>query len=154
MNVIVIGVVAGVLGSIDHVDNSRDWIDHGSAGNSNFRANVIIRAISWTRVTRENADILTRNGSTQVDLPKRSRLIGIVRVESVHAVVLRGDVNHVVGRALDFKPRNVQGLGIDEPIDCAIEQLAERALVYVGSIEGRLVQILPGARVVTVLSQN
>ena len=66
--------------------------------------------------------------------------------------MLRGNEHDVVSRALYRQSGDVQRLCVDETVNCAPEELAEAALIDVGSIEDGLVEVLPSARVVVVLS--
>jgi len=69
MKIIVVGAVAGVFRTANYVDNSGHSIYHGSAGNTDLRADVVVRAIGGIGVACNDANILAGNGRTEVHLP-------------------------------------------------------------------------------------
>ncbi len=91
-------------------------------------------------------------GTQKADLPKG---VGIgtrvvVRVESVDAVMLGADENHVVGRAIDVKVGNVKRLTKKISVHRMGENLAECGAVHVGGRQQGFVGIQPRAGSVVV----
>src|SRR5271167_406330 len=69
MKIIMISAIAGILGPVHHVDDSRNRIDYGRASNTDLWADVVVRTIPGIGVASNNADILTGHRRPQVHLP-------------------------------------------------------------------------------------
>ena len=91
-------------------------------------------------------------GLQQRNLPE---LRSGVSIESVNAIVLRGDEKHIVG-ALggNGHRRGIEWLRVNFAIHGDLEDLSELCRVYVARRQNRLIQILAGASIVIVVGQN
>ena len=137
-------VAGGILGHGDGVDDavgSGRTIDDGSGSDADFRRDLGAAVIVGWSFT----------GLESPDLPEFGASIG---VECVDGVVLGGDDEQVVGRAVDWNCGKIERLGIDGAVDFNSEQLAEGVEVHVAEGERGLGVIESGVGVVIVVSEN
>src|SRR5580704_3571088 len=144
-------VLAVFFGGGYYVQSAGTRVDDRRGGDADLR---IDHLRAYVRA-RNGSDPLRRIDETV--LPERVYIVAavIVRIEGVHAVVLGGDVDHIVlaftryGHILEF-----DGLRVDLTIHRLTEQLAEGGGVHVRGSERALLEVLPGAQVVVVVGDN
>src|SRR5580704_938516 len=147
----------------DYEDDSffgRTWcgeFDGGRSSDAYFRGHV--GTVGHAEQFAHFLGLDVRSEYLGTGMPKRSLRFAalwlgrqILGVESVNAVVFRGDNGHVRrGAASDFGLRNDQRLRVDVPVHDPKSQLAELILVYVGWCQLGFPQIGAGAGVVVAL---
>ena len=132
------------LGLGNHVQGPGGDVYHRRAGDSHLIGDV---AAPQVRAAVDGAAA----GGNQALLPiDRAQ----VRIDGKHAVVLRGDVNHIVRATADADVGQVERLGIRRPVQGDGEQLAELTAVHVGRSQRGLEGVLSGAGIVVVVRRD
>jgi hypothetical protein len=132
------------LGLGDDVQGVGRGVDDRRSRDTHFGGYVAAAEIG-TAVDRAAA---RRN---QTHLPVNCARIG---VDGVDAVVLGGDVQHIVRTAAQGHVGDVQRLGINGTVHGDGEEFAERGAVHVGGRENGLRGVFTRARVVVVIGRN
>ena len=132
VDVEMIATINDVLCFCDHVNCAATCIDHRCAGDTNLR-----RDVSAVR-----SYIGTGYGSAKIDMPQWQGRSGVIGVEGINSIVLRGDVNHISDLTSNRKIRNVERLSIDLTVYGARKQLSKGIYVHIGGVEHGFGQVL------------
>ena len=123
-------------------------INDRGIGDSYFRGDLGAGNVDGARTRRDRGDSPADIGYVPIGYP------GVVGVESVGAVVLGDNINHVMGSAADSNIRHVKGLGINLAVNRVGKKLAEGGAVDIGGGEGRFVLVPAIAGLVIVIGRE
>jgi hypothetical protein len=129
----------------DDVQRTGGGVDHGRAGDAHFGGDIAAKI--QIRIGADRAAA----GRDQALLPVQRARVGINRI---HAVMLGGDVNDVMGAAADGHVGQIQRLGENRAVHRGGEEFAELAAVHVRRGEVGLLRVLPGSRIVVVVGRH
>ena len=105
-------VAAALHGSGDEEHGPAQGIDYWRADDADVAQEVLVPSRArLPELGIHGGD----SGAVKIPLPEWAA--GSVGVESIHGVVRRGDINHIMVAAADHHGRDVENLGIDLIID-------------------------------------
>ena len=89
-------------------------------------------------------------GSHERNLPVLHSIIGVERVD---AVVLRGNVEHVVGANGNADAAGIEGLGVNLAVYRELKELSKLVAVDIAGGQDSLIQVLAGTSIVIAVGQ-